>query len=376
MDITGSGFLPAAFSGNIQANARCFFGPYSSPLTVLSDTSARCSAPVVSGKGARRAAIALNGVDPSNTYDGIYAEFIVFLHVANNDVCDTLTEPSFAQLRREAAMQTYYPPLLHQDDTQYYMNLSTITVTSDHFRPLNETNAIHYTSPLVRGSMLDGDRCCAPTSENRGTLCGVTFESNVGNVTLNVTWPNTEPLASVNALMIAWYLPCFNMPEEYHVYFTDGFEVWFGYTRSTSLSGETPCFLSGSDVDGVALCSNHFDNVLIRGVIVVFDNSGEFMVTSASSGGWIYELELSGYFEEQPLDILLDFDSNYTDSMGFLKYLVSNSDGTFDGTPSGLPTSVCTLFECSVYAAAKTQLPTVAVSLVGSQANLNRTQIF
>lgn len=300
--LTGSGFLPSPWSSYISTQASCVFGTTLVPVLHISNTTFACSTPPI--VGAYYIGLSLNGQSTVTLSNAL------FTYIDNSDEisCRGTSVLSFTQTLLDSVSPAlvYYDRLFTQTSAGDYINMSSI-VTTVSPALLVGPNAVDIAAGEP-GSLIDGDRCCAPTVMNEGTLCGANFalmnESTSSLATLTVTSDIATP-AYVNELLLSWYLPCFSLPSDYYVEYRDVNGTWKSLlTHNTDPNTGTACQLINSDVSTAAFCFDFFQPVLATGFSVSFNNS--HMTSPNQEGyGWVYEIEPHGVFFNQPVNAAL-----------------------------------------------------------------------
>eukprot|EP00732_Lithocolla_globosa_P000031 Lithocolla_globosa_v1_NODE_5_length_12010_cov_23.451945.p5 type:complete len:334 gc:universal NODE_5_length_12010_cov_23.451945:4388-3387(-) len=154
------------------------------------------------------------------------------------------------------------------------------------------------------GSVLDADRCCEPTVENRNVECGTNFQINYGLVELIV---NVSAAAYVNEVSVAFSGYCGDIPSEYYVHaWVD--EAWqYLAVHETGPTSSNPCIVVTGDVGLVAMCTNFLEEPVISDLWKIsFQNDLTEFQSGGSSGGWLLEVELHGVVVNQPVEFTLE----------------------------------------------------------------------
>lgn len=111
----------------------------------------------------------------------------------------------------------------------------------------------------------------------------------------------------MNELVVSWFDPCSNLPDNYDVFYWSA-PTWVKLlSHDTSSDGLSPCLLTSSDSDTVAICFDFFAPILTTKFRVQFNNTGPQFASTSSRGGWIYEIEPHGVFVNQPVSQSLSF---------------------------------------------------------------------
>jgi len=359
--ISGTNFLPAAFAAAVETSAMCYFGSNRVAVTSITNTAVTCTLPP--GSGTVPVMISLNGVDLYTEYPGGSIISFTYISTSNVENCRGTAELSYGVTFRTSLGLSYYNDILTQPNVAYFYNVSTISTSANPARISPQTDACNIEGPVV-GGFIDGDRCCnvsqpsfisflslslsifffffQPTQTNDGTFCGVNFQNST-NCTLVLDFSAAGMPASINEVLVSWYEPCFNLPTSYSVYYWNlGTSSWsLLLQHDTSPNGNTPCLLSSSDTDTVALCLDFFQAVVTTKIMIGFDNTGSEFSYSESRGGWIYEVEPHGVFVNQPVSFSLS--------------IVASS---------------CVGSICTISTNSSVSLPTVVAQLYGIQGNV------